>query len=156
MEREDHPDTLRHQLPVRYNSQRVSVSSDGNNVLYRAPPDCVQYYSGSTQGYIQSYGFGSGQLLSAQNYKACIRQEEGYCGVDWHPSSRTNPSSFSMLSGDATGLLGVNAIGDCLDSFINIPDAMTHVSNNKYTELCGEAWASDGVALSLGPLRCKS
>ena len=126
------------------------------NVLCRAPADCVQYYSGSTQGYIQSYGFGSGQLLSSQNYKACIRQEEGYCGIDWHPSSRTNPSSFSMLSGDATGLLGVNAIGDCLDSYINIPDAMTYTSNNKYTELCGEAWAADGVAVSLGPLRCES
>jgi hypothetical protein len=130
---------------------RITQIPCGTN--YQAPADCVQYYSGSTQGYIQSYGFGSGQLLSSQNYKACIRQEEGYCSVDWHPSSRTNPSSFAMLSGDATGTLGVNAIGDCLDSFINIPDAMTHVSNNKFTELCGEAWASDGVALALGPLR---
>ena len=129
--------------------------------MCRAPDDCVQYYYGSTQGYVQSYGFGSGQLLYSQNYKACIRQEEGYCGIDWHPSSRTNPDSFNMLSGDATGLLGVNAIGDCLDTYINIPDAFTYdgtAANNlhKYSELCGEAWAAHGVATTLGPLRCES
>ena len=66
-----------------------------------------------------------------------------------------------MLSGDATGLLGVNAIGDCLDTYINIPDAFTYdgtAANNlhKYSELCGEAWAADGVATTLGPLRCES
>ena len=61
-----------------------------------------------------------------------------------------------MLSGDATGLLGVNGIGVCLDSYINIPDAMTYTSNNKFTELCGEAWATNGAALTLGPLRCES
>lgn len=118
---------------------------------HQAPTDCVQYFSGSTQGYIQSYGFGSGQLLSAQNYKACIRQEKGYCGLDWHPSSRTNPASFSLLSGDKDN--GVNAIGDCLESFINIPDATSLNNFNKFSELCGEAWARDGTKLSLGPLR---
>ena len=122
----------------------------------------MQYYTG-TQGYVQSYGFGSGQLLSSQNYKACIRQEQGYCSIDWHPSSRTNPDSFNMINGDFTAGTppaadvnnGVNAIGDCLANYINIPDAMTYTSNNKYTELCGEVWATDGTELALGPLRCE-
>ena len=78
-------------------------------MLCRAPTDCVQYFMG-VEGYIQSYGFGSGILLASQNYKSCIRQEEGYCGIEWHPSSRTTPDSFGLGNAAATGQ-GENTIG---------------------------------------------
>ena len=89
-----------------------------------------------------------------------MRQEQGYCGIEWHPSSRTNPDSFGLLQGDFTAGTpdvnnGVNGIGDCLQSFINIPDAQTYTADTKYTEICGEAWATDGTELALGPLRCE-
>ena len=95
-----------------------------------------------------------------------MRQEQGYCGIEWHPSSRTNPDSFGLLQGDFTAAAagppataainnGVNGIGDCLQSFINIPDAQTYTADTKYTEICGEVWATDGTELALGPLRCE-
>ena len=65
-----------------------------------------------------------------------------------------------MIDGDFTAGTpdvnnGVNAIGDCLANHINIPDATTYTAGNKYTELCGETWATDGTELALGPLRCE-
>ena len=123
---------------------------------FSAPHDCVQWYTG-VEGYVQSYGFGSGQLLSSQNYKACIRQEEGYCGIEWYPSSRTSPDSFGLLHGDTTTAgFGENSIETCVSSYVNVPGVMNypnalHTINN----MCGEAWAKDGTAADLGPLRCK-
>ena len=70
--------------------------------ILRAPTDCVQYFTG-IEGLIQSYGFGSGQLLYSQDYQACIRQEDGYCGIEWHPSSRTSPDSFGLLNAAGAG-----------------------------------------------------
>ena len=49
------------------------------------PSECVQYFMG-TEGVVSSYGFPSGQLLSQQNYKACIRQELGGLSFDYNKS----------------------------------------------------------------------
>ena len=132
--------------------------------LFRAPTDCLQYYTG-IEGYIQSFGYGSGQFLYSQNYQACIRQEEGYCGIEWHPSSRTTPDSFGLLDGAAANQ-GENVIGDCLKGFINIPSAegfkgtdgttaVYHSANVYSGGICGEGWTYDGTTEALGPVRCK-
>ena len=34
-------------------------------------------------GTIQSYNFAGSQMLAGQNYKNCIRQEEGYCCIQY-------------------------------------------------------------------------
>ena len=41
-------------------------------VFFRAPQDCVQYFTG-TQGRVQSYGWAGAQLLAGMNYQNCIR-----------------------------------------------------------------------------------
>ena len=134
---------------------------DYYDYVFRAPSDCVQYYTG-VEGYIASYGFGSGQLLYAQDYQACIRQEEGYCGIEWHPSSRTTPDSFGLLHTAATMTgQGENTIGTCVSSYINIPSATGYPNTiggtqpDRYNNLCGEGWTQDGTTAALGPLRCK-
>ena len=42
--------------------------------ITRAPTDCVQYFTGIT-GSVANYGFGSGDLLTNQQYTNCIRTE---------------------------------------------------------------------------------
>ena len=49
------------------------------NSEFRAPTDCVQYFTGLT-GSVANYGFGSGDLLINQEYTMCIRTE-----VEHHP-----------------------------------------------------------------------
>merc|ERR1719228_1795699 len=41
---------------------------------WKAPTDCVQYFTG-TSGTIQSYNFAGGQLLNSMYYNNCIRTE---------------------------------------------------------------------------------
>ena len=46
---------------------------------WKAPEDCVQYFTGAS-GSVQSYNFQGGQLLTQQQYTNCVRTERGYCG----------------------------------------------------------------------------
>ena len=46
---------------------------------WKAPGDCVQYFTGAS-GSVQSYNFQGGQLLTQQQYTNCVRTERGYCG----------------------------------------------------------------------------
>ena len=119
----------------------------------RAPTDCVQWFTG-VEGYVQSYGFGSGQLLSSQNYQACVRQEKEYCAIEWAASTRTTPDSFGLLHA-ATAGFGESTIGTCVSSYVNIPGAINYPNLPTINNMCGEGWAKDGVAAELGPLRCK-
>ena len=44
--------------------------------MFRAPTDCVQWFTGIS-GNVYSYNFAGSQLLNAQSYNNCIRTEEG-------------------------------------------------------------------------------
>ena len=47
-----------------------------NMLKFRAPTDCVQYFTG-TSGSVLSYNHAGGQLLHSQVYNNCIRTEKG-------------------------------------------------------------------------------
>ena len=116
------------------------------------------------EGYVQSYGYGSGQLLSSQNYQACVRQEKGYCGIEWYPSTRTSPDSFGLLHA-ALADTAIHTIETCVSSYINIPGALNypittapavlHALYPNINNICGEGWTKDSLVGDLGPLRCK-
>merc|ERR1719445_93242 len=75
---------------------------------WKAPTDCVQYFTGAT-GSVKSYNFGGGQLLRTQIYNNCIRTEAGYCAIQWKESSTTSPDPFDVGTGtsiDATACPG--------------------------------------------------
>ena len=77
-------------------------------LFFRAPTDCVQYFTG-TSGSVKSYNFGGGQLLRTQIYNNCIRTEAGYCAIQWKESSTTSPDPFDVGTGtsiDATACPG--------------------------------------------------
>merc|ERR1719188_2404576 len=65
---------------------------------WKAPTDCVQYFTGAT-GSVKSYNFGGGQLLRTQIYNNCIRTEAGYCAIQWKESSTTSPDPFDVGTG---------------------------------------------------------
>ena len=78
-----------------------------------------------------------------------------YCGIEWHPSTRTTPDSFGLLHAGGAGE-GKNLIDACTASFINIPSAIGHPgAQGLYHGLCGEGWAKEATTAALGPLRCK-
>jgi len=81
---------------------------------YKAPVDCVQYFTGIS-GSVQTYNHQGSQLLHTQNYQNCIRTEKGYCRIQWKQSSTTSPDPFQLAGAniDAT---------DCDNAFINIPN----------------------------------
>jgi len=133
----------------------VKVTQIPCETNYAAPADCVQYYTGS-QGYVQSYGFASGQLLSSQNYEVCVRQELGYCGISWHTSSSSSPDSFGLLDNPSTSIAGYgeNTLGTgCLKTYVQIPLGLGYPDTPLYGGFCGEAWAYDASSAALGPLR---
>ena len=74
--------------------------------MFRAPANCVQYFTG-TSGNVQSYGFAGGQLLTGMNYQNCIRTEDGYCGIEWKQSSTTSPGKYFREMGVGAKVLKV-------------------------------------------------
>merc|ERR1719350_1677813 len=68
---------------------------------WKAPTDCVQYFTGKS-GTVKSYNFGGGQLLQSQIYANCIRTEAGYCAIQWKESSTTSPDPFGVGASPTT------------------------------------------------------
>ena len=53
-----------------------------NDECVAAQEGCFQYFTGVT-GTIQSYNLAGGAQLTAMDYKNCIRQEAGYCCIEY-------------------------------------------------------------------------
>merc|ERR1712079_317251 len=91
---------------------------------YKAPTDCVQYFTG-TAGSVKSYNYAGGQVLAGQRYNNCIRTEKGYCAIQWKESSTTSPDPFSLDSISVVGANGANPPTPailCDTAYIAIPN----------------------------------
>lgn len=75
---------------------KVSYIPCDSNTL--APADCFQYFTGRT-GRVKSFDQGNSFIIN-QRYRVCVRQELGFCGVDY------NAASFSTLDTAAVELGG--------------------------------------------------
>jgi len=66
---------------------------------YLAPPNgCLQYHTGITGRFSTfNYADSSGHLAS-QDYSVCIRQEAGYCCVEYYPCSDDDAFTPAMIS----------------------------------------------------------
>ena len=80
---------------------------------FRAPQDCVQYYTGKS-GVFKSYNFVNGRLQQSLNMAICFRQELGmkcqphiffgmqhqllgYCAVNYGTDTgQTDPDNFQL------------------------------------------------------------
>lgn len=69
---------------------KIKVSMIECGSLSVPPNGCMQYHTGLT-GTIRSFNFNAPSSaynhLQGQNYRACIRQEEGYCKIGWQQSN---------------------------------------------------------------------
>jgi len=103
-------------LTNTYTSTGITTSKSYNilarqiacTATWKAPTDCVQWFTGTT-GSVKSYNFGGGQILRGQIYNNCIRTEAGYCAIQWKESSTTSPDPFDVGTGtsiDATACPG--------------------------------------------------
>jgi len=119
---------------------------------WKAPTDCVQYFTGIS-GNVQNYNFGN-QLLQSQIYDNCIRQEKGYCQIEWQQNAATSPDTFQLDT--AAGIALAPAADECPFSYVLIPDgsdngvtALTPLSPFGFqTEWCGGVLGASGTTLA--------
>jgi len=113
---------------------------------YKAPADCVQYFTGVT-GNVQNYNFKGDTYINNQDYNNCIRTEKGYCSIQWKESSSTSPDPFQIGTGAA-----IDATG-CVE-FINIPNASPNGINPTggpvafQNNVCGNAFGVEASVSS--------
>ena len=132
--------------------------------FYRAPTDCVQYFTGKT-GSVKSYNFGGGQLLQSQIYTNCIRTEAGYCAIQWKESSTTSPDPFGVGASPTTQIESNGCDASAAGAFIFIPnmsqDGIQKLpipvsSTYAYqTQLCGSNFGIEGMGTIAQPLISK-
>jgi len=120
------------------NQWKIKVTQYSCNDPYVACQEgCFQYHTGIT-GTIQSYNFAGGQQLVGQNYKNCIRQEAGYCCIQYSVISYA--VGATTCANNAANRCSGSSL--CLQDMIIIPGAGESVSGNlgtgvNYDKFCG-------------------
>jgi len=113
--------TLKHTLDTTAKTWNILARQIACTASWKAPTDCTQYYTGIS-GNVKSYNYAGAQLLQSQNYDNCIRQEKGYCRIQWQQNSATTPDSFQL---DTDGNAATTALNtaSCLLAYVKIPDS---------------------------------
>jgi hypothetical protein len=102
-------------------SWEIKVTQVECTAIDRPPPGCLQYHRGLT-GRISTFNFDQPTLatqmhLATQDYNICVRQEAGYCCVQYQVCA--DPQSFTLDSGST--LVNTADIGSaCINDFIEI------------------------------------
>jgi len=151
--------TLKHTLDTAQKSWNILASQIACTATWKAPTDCVQYFTGIS-GNVKNYNYAGNQILTNQEYDNCIRQEEGYCMIQWQENSASPPDAFQLDTQTAAATIATAAGGAtaCALNYVKIPNA----SNNGVTALspglapqafqntwCGGVLGIDGTAVSM-------
>ena len=99
---------------------RVKVSQIECWNTNKAPNDCYQYFTGIA-GDVQSLNYPT-VMIQYTKYMICVRQELGYCGIQWSPAANTSPDPFQV--GDDTADAFADGDADGEDAFIEILGSM--------------------------------
>ena len=82
---------------------RVKVSQIECSATWKAPADCYQYYTG-VSGSAQSFNYPS-TLVDGLMYSICVRQETGFCAIEWSAAATTIDSfHLSTIAAPTVGL----------------------------------------------------
>jgi len=108
---------------------------------------CFQYFTGIS-GQIKNYNFDGGMQLASQNYKICMRQEEGRCCIQYsiiaYDMGAANSGAIQICTNG--GLAGANRCSGaslCSVDYIIIPGAgesplgNPNVPGENYERFCG-------------------
>jgi len=155
--------TLKHTLDATVKNWNILARQIACTASWKAPVDCVQYFTGLS-GSVQNYNYAGGQVLQSQDYDNCVRQEKGYCRIQWQQNSATTPDSFQMdtvaaiaLAIAAGGINGAGAATICDIAYVQIPESSfdgiaafpTALSGNAFqNEYCGGVLGVSGSPAS--------
>lgn len=78
----------------------IKVTAIECTAAWKAPEDCLQYYTGVANSF-SSFNYAGGNLLQSQQYKICFRAEEGYCKIAYRQNSASSPDPF-LLENDTS------------------------------------------------------
>jgi len=93
---------------------------------------CFQYFTGVT-GTIDSYNFANSAQLATLEYNNCIRQEEGYCCIEYSVISFTL-GAITCANAAANRCSGASL---CVSEYITIPQVVTNQPPANYDRFCG-------------------
>jgi len=104
---------------------------------------CFQYFTGIT-GTVKSYNYAdstSPMHLAAQNYKACVRQEEGMCCIEWKAADwAVNAATCADADNRCV------TAEKCGDDYVLIPDgANPGTDPTTFDRYCGVALHAGGT-----------
>jgi len=120
----------------------TQLSCDDYGVAAQA--GCFQYHTGTT-GTIQSYNLVGAIQLVGTNYKNCIRQESGYCCIEYTPVIFTlGPIACAAA---ATRCASVST---CSQDYILIPEVQNPSGTaqpGSYDRFCGTYVSPTGISL---------
>ena len=140
----------------------------------KAPTDCYQYYTGEYIIVLKiqlkfdllkidhfSFHKGISGAVSSLNwpnimiqylvYTLCVRQELGYCAIQWSPSASTSPDPFQVADESPDGYADSSAVA--LEAHITIPGSMhytyagEHLSDD-YTAIAANREEISGAILA--------
>jgi len=126
-----------------------------NDPTVASQQGCFQYHTGIT-GTIQSYNFAGGPQLAGQNYRNCIRQEAGYCCIQYTVISY-NMGAVPTCADAANRCSGGSL---CSIDFIIIPQGGASPTSPagaiNYDRFCGQHLNIDGTGTASEPIiSCK-
>jgi len=126
---------------------RIKVQQIECHSISKAPSDCYQYLTGIS-GSIESFNYAT-VMLTDTLYTICVRQEEGYCGIEWSEAATTSPDPFDLGTGTVGLALGTTATGS--EAYIGIPGSVnqnyggTHLSEDTTTTAADQDTTSGSI-----------
>jgi len=107
---------------------RVKVSQILCSSAYKAPENCLQYFTGPFAT-VTSFNWNGGNadcvtgcLTQSQDYQICFRKEAGMCSIQYTPSPVTTGDAFNIGNNGAAGTKAGIGIANCANAFLQIPN----------------------------------
>jgi len=130
------------------NQYKVKITQFScNDECVASQEGCFQYFTGIT-GTIKSYNFANSGQLSTLDYKNCIRQEAGYCCIEYTVISwALNPTTCANAAANRC-----SGASTCTSEYIIVPNVITD-SDKTYDRFCGVNLNPVGFPTSNLPLK---
>nr|XP_040574106.1 uncharacterized protein LOC121123088 [Lepeophtheirus salmonis] len=113
----------------------VKITQIPCNSRNSPPNNCLQYHTG-VSGKFETFNFeGNNQHLASTNQVVCIRQEKGFCCIDYQVCSEENSMN---LDNGASVIFATGKIGSsCSKDYIVIEASSSTGTNSLQSRYCG-------------------
>jgi len=111
----------------------IKVTQIPCDVNYDQPNGCLQYHTG-IDGRFTTFNWGGTQHLRNQNYRVCIRQEEGYCCIIYMQCST---AAFRINSSTQAAYTKSQIGSNCSEDYIGIEGSSQSGVGNANSIYCG-------------------